>query len=331
MNKISPKRMGVDGVERELTAIRDYLVGEVENEIRDNLDGKIPELDATDQPLATYIRDELHNLLTADVDGLKNWVDYFDNNYPGRFKVIVNGHWKKTDLGEALLEAFDFKTYRSGVLVEVAKRLNVKTCPYCNMQYTLFASEKKVRTVKKLARFQFDHFYDKSAYPMLSMSFFNLIPSCGVCNQGKSTNQLSLAYHPYYSDICNQFHFELKDPIDPYAAARINDEIEVLLVPEAGVDKDGLDTFQKTFHLKALYERHGDVAQEVFDKAYEKPYYDDPDSFKFLGKRAPDYIKRLWLGNYATPDEINKRPMAKFTQDLWAQAVGEKGKKKTVK
>jgi len=81
--------------------------------------------------------------------------------------------------------------------------------------------------------------------------------------------------------------------------------------------------------LEALYSRHGDVIQEVYDKAYEAPYYLSPSSFSFLGSRTQEYIQRLWLGNYIKPNEIERRPLAKFMQDIWEQASGEKisGKK----
>lgn len=323
MNKISQIRTGVDGKQRSLDDIKNYLVGNIENEIRAKLTGKIAALSHKDAIVARFIRIALHELLTADVTGLEKWVDYFDTKCSNRFKVKVGKNWKETDLGRAIIEAFNFSTYRTGVLVDVAKHLNVKTCPYCNMHYTLYANEPRKRKEKKLAKFQFDHFFDKSSYPMLSMSFYNLIPSCGVCNQGKSTGSLSLNYHPYYSDIHKHFHFELTDPLGPYTAKRINDEVEVELLPEVGVDVKSFDEYKKMFHLKALYSRHGDVVQEVYDKAYEAPYYQNPANFTFLSGDAPEYIERLWLGNYTKPEEIEKRPMAKFMQDMWRQAMDE--------
>lgn len=324
MNKISQIRTGVDGKKRSLDDIKDYLVGKIKGDIWTNLTNAIANLDYTDAVVVRFIRIELHDLLTADAASLEKWANYFDTKCKDRFKVKEGKNWKETDLGKAILVAFNFSTYRAGVLVDVAKQLNVKTCPYCNMHYTLYANEPKKRSVKKLAKFQFDHFFDKSSYPMLSMSFYNLIPSCGVCNQGKSTGTLSLDYHPYYADIHKRFHFELTDPLGPYMAKRVNDEVEVELVPEAGVNTKDFDAYKNMFHLKALYSRHGDVVQEVYDKAYEAPYYLNPANFTFLSGDAPEYIERLWLGNYTKPEEIEKRPMAKFMQDMWHQAMDEK-------
>ncbi len=322
MNKITGIRTGVDGVQRKLDDIRDYLIAKVQNEIDTALKNKKAGLTVSDVAVVDYIKANLHSLLVSNVTNLKQWADFFDRRYPNRFIVKVGKNWKKTDLGRSVLEAFNFEHYRKNILVEVARRLNVKTCPYCNMHYTLYANEPGKRSVNKLARFQFDHFFDKAQYPMLSMSFYNLIPSCGVCNQGKSTGQLALEYNPYYSDIHSLFHFELTDPLGPYTASRVNDEVEVDLVPEVGTNKKVFDKYAEMFHLKALYGRHGDVVQEVFDKAYEEPYYLNPANFGFLSDRSPDYLERLWLGNYTSPEDIEKRPMAKFMQDMWKQAKG---------
>ena len=59
-------------------------------------------------------------------------------------------------------------------------------------------------------------------------------------------------YNPYYSDIHSLFHFELTDPLGPYTSAKVNDEVEVGLVPKAGVNKDDFKTYVDMFHLKAL-------------------------------------------------------------------------------
>ncbi|MFX8327742.1 hypothetical protein ABTL71_18955, partial [Acinetobacter baumannii] len=50
------------------------------------------------------------------------------------------------------------------------------TCPYCNRSYIYYISRRK--EIKP----QIDHFFPKSKYPFLAMSFYNLIPSCQTCN-----------------------------------------------------------------------------------------------------------------------------------------------------
>lgn len=41
-----------------------------------------------------------------------------------------------------------------------------------------------------------------------------------------------------------------------------------------------------------------------------------------------EYFRQLWLGNYTAHDDIEKRPLAKFVQDMWEQASGLIGRRK---
>lgn len=80
---------------------------------------------------------------------------------------------------------YDALSYKKKNQVEstaywLQRQLGVKVCPYCNRMYTttLFG-ENRIRP-------DFDHFYPQSKYPYLSVSLFNLIPSCSMCNRKKS-------------------------------------------------------------------------------------------------------------------------------------------------
>lgn len=315
MNKISFPRIGVDGKTYSKDDIEKFFCDKFEGKIRANLSSLI--LDNLEKRITNVISHYLKAILLASPERLEKYKELADS------WLNKLGDAERKDYKNKLLEKFNYINFRSGKLVDLSKMLNVKCCPYCNMQYTLYAEETHKRKVKKLAKLQFDHFIDKIDYPMFSMSLYNLIPSCSVCNQGKSTGQLALEYNPYYSEIGSLFHFRLTDPLGPYTVSRINDEVDVSLVPENGVNGTEFKNFEEKFHLKALYGRHGDIVQEVFDKAYEDPYYLNPSNFSFLGDRAPSYLQRLWLGNYTEPEEIEKRPMAKFMQDLWLQAKGK--------
>ena len=237
---------------------------------------------------------------------------------------LVDSKTLTAKLKEYILKAFNYTYHRGNKLIDFAKILNIKSCPYCNMHYTLYADKKEKNKTDKLAKFQFDHFFDKSTYPMLSMSLYNLIPSCSICNNSKSTTRLSLSYNPYYSDISKRFKFKLKDPISLYEVQRITDIIDIDIVATDSSRKNELDDYIKTFNLDTLYQRHGDLAQEIFDKAYEYPYYSNSDNFKFLKGCGPEYLKRLWMGTYIDEKDIHRRPMTKFMQDLWEQAIGHK-------
>lgn len=78
MNIISKKRIGVDGIERNLDDIRDYLVGEIESGIYSKLTTS-PGL--LGQGVVNDIILHLHDILTADPVELKRIADYVDANF----------------------------------------------------------------------------------------------------------------------------------------------------------------------------------------------------------------------------------------------------------
>ncbi len=311
MNKITFPREGLDGQIRTQEFFEKWMTP-IENEIRNNLSPILShKTNISERLILKFIINNLNSILLASPEKLNRYKKVVDTRYPNKF-FKERG---KTNFGEEILNAFKYKNFRKDKLIKLAMMLNVKTCPYCNMHYTLYAENGSDR----IASFQFDHFFDKGKYPMLSMSLYNLIPSCTICNQKKSTKELSLEFHPYYADIHQYFKFEVTDPLKPIMGGRI-DIFDLSIKPQVPVDKTKLDKFLDTFSIRHLYSRHRDIAQETFDKAYEDPYYTNPANFSWLCSKDPGYIQRLWLGTYVSKDEIEKRPMTKFIQDLWEQA-----------
>lgn len=92
---------------------------------------------------------------------------------------------------------------------KLCDKIGLLVCPYCNRQYIYTIFDKngcgEVRP-------QLDHFYVKSKYPYLSCSFYNLIPSCPVCNLGKNDESDETIY-PYESEFGRNAVFRL-DPVD---------------------------------------------------------------------------------------------------------------------
>ena len=201
-------------------------------------------------------------------------------------------------------------------LHELASWLNIKTCPYCNMQYTLYTEVYEDDGTKEdLAKFQFDHFYDKAHYPMLSMSLYNLIPSCASCNHGKLQGDLGLEFHPYHASVGRLFRFRVANPVRLWMGSD-RDVPEIDLEAVAG---QNISDYDKMFHIKALYQRHKDVAREVFTRAYADPYYEE-DNLSFL--TDTELKERIRKGFYPEEKDIEKRPLTKLQQDLWEQAKG---------
>ena len=80
-----------------------------------------------------------------------------------------------------------FKSMSKEIRRSIISAVGQTVCPYCNRNYIITDSD--VNTA------QLDHFFSKTDYPILALSFYNLIPSCQPCNFIKGTKELS--FYPY--------------------------------------------------------------------------------------------------------------------------------------
>lgn len=185
----------------------------------------------------------------------------------------------------------------------LSKELDVKTCLYCNRAYTF--------TVKanSTTRPEFDHFRPKSEFPFFALSFYNLIPSCPVCNHLKGEKRINI--HPYEKDFGNDYKFRL-DPLE----IMLNNEVS-----HVNITPDDDNTNIGVFMLNELYNNHMDYINEIVDKAkaYNADYYDSLiDSFHQLGARTSEINRYIW-GCYLEVAEHGNRPLSKVTKDILDQ------------
>jgi hypothetical protein len=190
--------------------------------------------------------------------------------------------------------------------------IDLKTCPYCNRNYIYSIS--KSGEIKS----QIDHFYPKSKYPFLAMSYYNLIPSCPTCNgfgakeekdPRENNNEL---INPYLiEDDDFKFSFEIKK-------VSSEDFIKVKLkTPTVG--------YNKLFKLNELYEKHNDHVEELILKSEIKYPHSHRKIIKAMFDKSNSNLKhnidfqRFLLGNYVSDDELHKRPLAKLYKEIAIQ------------
>lgn len=134
---------------------------------------------------------------------------------------LVNGKVKSASLGLVLLtKVFKYDTFRSSkACVEYYKELELegKYCFYCNeTELSVISTEKPsksngFRSENGKLLFDLDHFYLKSNYPFLALSFYNLIPCCGLCNSRfRGTKKFNIHTHvnPYQDSFDENYIFE---------------------------------------------------------------------------------------------------------------------------
>lgn len=261
--------------------------------------------------------------------------DYFEDNITPKLNDILVGHpfviyplneVLKNDidvipgLKAAVIAVFDYddfiiKRKKKYCAYHLAEAINIRSCVYCNLNYAVTIRENG----KNLVRPDFDHFLDKSTNPLLSLSFFNLIPSCGTCNQ-KLKNTIHFEYgmqqHPYEDDLLDDFHFSYR-----YNNKSI-DGLEIVLNQENPEGKIG-----KSFEDLRMIKIYNGYTQELHDllkirQAFSDKYLSNLGSQVLDGLKISDEeLYRLAFGTYISKEDYINRPFSKFKRDI----LGELG------
>jgi len=264
---------------------------------------------------------ELSFIVTAKPHDIGRLINEFENILHHE-KISKSFHKKITS-------ALQYNGVRKALL-PLYQKLNIKACVYCNAQLTTVveldrykkvvkAKGKKKGDVKTYSgRFELDHHYPKSDYPFLSVSFYNLFPCCSNCNKHKSSN--TSLFNLYTEDInhLNPFRFKIDDNSkDVYLKTNNVNDLQFEFVHVSG-DINLLKNHKKLFKIEQLYETQKDIFEELvhISNAYNEASKQNlVDTYKGLFKDT-DMINRILIGNYDKPEDIHKRPLAKFTQDI---------------
>ncbi len=222
----------------------------------------------------------------------------------------------KTSL-KSLGEIFDYKSIISesqSTSYKIASLMNRNTCTYCNRNYTLTViknrHKKKHNNSDRIARPQFDHWFPQSKYPILALSYFNLIPSCSMCN----------------TTLKGTIEFNTKDYVHPYIDEKetysfdfFYDSTNELKVTVEVVKDSKMDKTLKVFEIEEIYNAHSNLElKDLIDlrQKYSTNYIESiTDIFKneHIGK---DDILRMVFGIESNIDNYHKRTMNKFKIDI---------------
>lgn len=281
-------------------------------------------LTASPKPHYTSIHlDFLQSILVDFEEIIKSTplsLDVFATKYTtGKYQDLLYKNKNQEPFGAEIQEAFDYSAFRSSAKASwFCEKLDIKACLYCNAQFAL-AIGKNGNTKKLL--FQLDHFYNKSAYPYLSLTMGNLVPSCSICNNSKSNTHFTIKshIHPYLESANSLFKFKVDEAnlLKYYMGARDRD----LLKPSLEIIDTRFDSHQTVFDIESIYHKHTDLIEELLLKRiyYNKSRVDEIR--KYLSKLSfPDStIDRFVLGNYSLESEINSRPLSKLSRDISKQ------------
>lgn len=207
---------------------------------------------------------------------------------------------------------FNYNTLVSGNKDNSYKIAEIKgrnTCTYCNRQYTI--------TLKKdgefITRPQFDHWFPKSIFPLLALSFYNLIPSCSICNSSAKGEQI----------------FSFKKLIHPYKRSSPETDFRFSYLPDGkggwkidlynlkGVEKETFEVLK----LKDIYNYHYKLeAKDLLDLAIKNNGTYIEWLLNNMEKKeiVPSYKEayRLLFGTEYDIKKVLDRPFSKLKRDL---------------
>jgi len=265
------------------------------------------------------IINEYPNILKATPKRVIEFCEEFDE--------IINKKKITTKFWEAIVECLRYEDLRNKEYLEFANELHYKTCFYCNAQLTViipieYYQIKKLRgqIKSRKATFELDHIKAKSHYPFLATSFFNLIPSCSICNKAKSDNDIEFTFFEEDSSKLEFIEFKLDRKSEQiYWSTNLKSDLKFDFELN-GFDKEN---YNNTFRLQEIYDTQKDLIEELIylKKIYSPSYKKQLMNILKTEKLFPDeaFIDRLMIGNYSKPEECHKRPFSKFTQDIARQ------------
>lgn len=238
----------------------------------------------------------------------EKFIKAFEEDSIGKSSILTK---KTQDYIKTGYEELYLKFSSHVAAYKILKVMKVNVCPYCNRQYTF--------TVKSKTRPEFDHFFPKSDYPFLAVSIYNLVPSCSLCNKGKSKSLYEKFLYPYEESFEDKgIHFEIPNVIGNLLK---QEEIIIKLEP-VEKHKNLIKQYNHSFNIESLYAQHADYISELLyknhifnDEAIESIYR----SYKELFNSSSE-LKQLIFSNYE-PDNFNQRPLSKLTKDIIQQLV----------
>ena len=228
----------------------------------------------------------------------------------------------KEDLTPILKSIFDYSEFTKKSVTKycaytLTENLNIRTCLYCNRQYTLTVINK----MDQITRPEFDHFFDQDTYPLLALSIYNLIPSCHICNSTlKHTKPFNLKeyIHPYVNkDIVNQYRYTYL-PHDVTSILGGSSRLEVKIVSEGQPDSEKIIKTKDVFKLEEIYNGHTEELTDLFDIRYKlsERYLEElMKTYKHLGINREEVYK-LAFGVHYNEDDFVRRSFSKIKKDI---------------
>lgn len=256
------------------------------------------------------------------------WIKKIDCVYGSKFHMIkTNADGKsprliQTTFGQELSNALAYPRLQNKILKKFFHAVKIKTCYYCNSQYTLTFLKDDSEAVK----FQIDHIFPKKKYPYFSISRYNLVPSCANCNLNKGDKDFWIEDYcnPYIESVGDLFKFTIAKESDKTLYTSVNEvDLENISIAISNLNDKKVKAHNELFDIEGIHSNFNEITKEILALGREYPknkrnellkkYKDKEGNLMFKDKET---IDRVFLRVYPEASKINNRPLSKFIQDI---------------
>ncbi|MFJ7819003.1 hypothetical protein ACIQYX_24635 [Bacillus toyonensis] len=243
---------------------------------------------------------------------MNNHLEYFKNKE--KFNCFIKDVERKLDqLNEEISKVIDYDLIEDDERHQILYNYGIEVCPYCNRNYiSKYKKDGKLRTTADL-----DHFYPKSKFQLFSLSLYNFVPSCQICNSRFKLAKGVEIINPYTQKIdYTKFKFEYSLKPESTLGVFFNEEnsfdIKINCTDTNYIQHINL------FELENLYNTHKVIVGEVLYKkeAYNNTYSELINNL-FDEMNLTQSEKETFLFGIEMDEELfYKRPLSKLIFDI---------------
>jgi len=218
---------------------------------------------------------------------------------------------------ERLKEIFKYDGKFQPIIASfIEKHLNPRTCYYCNIDFINIYDEENNKN-----KFTLDHFIDKGRYPYLSLSIFNLIPCCFVCNSKKIKGSIEFYENsklkntnPHLKSFKFDEDVKFKLFLDKNCEnLQIQDKKDID-IPLKEQFSNEYDKYIEIFKLNERYKAHKDIVYEMITKAELYPESRLKELKNLTGIPFQQIKKDIF--NLSDEKDLSKKPFSKLIKDM---------------
>lgn len=242
--------------------------------------------------------------------------NYYSTN--ATFKDFINEiEIKLTQLNKSISNFINYDFLSGELRHKLLVDMDIPVCPYCNRQYiTSYFDGNQNKTTADL-----DHFLPKSHFALFSLSLYNFVPACQICNSRFKSDKGVEIINPYQKGFNAKFQVKLRNDSEIISITGGNTifDLDLVITERDPNNQILIENTINLFHLNDIYQIHKNSVREILYKknARAKTYKKEIKKlFEQDLKLTENEINIFLYGNDLNPDNFTNRPLSKLTYDV---------------